>query len=219
MLTSLSRYVIHDGFASRPAPVVMSVRVDGVPEPPEPVPIVIRQKKGVLHQKPVAPAQTASPTPAHVEPSLPQPGVAVAETLFLQPIPARVSNPLLMDSDYRTTTGLSQMPEALAIKVPNYPRQAATNKTSGWVVAMLFLDERGTVVDTVAITSSESFNEYEKEVAQHLQGSIFSPGKLDGREVKARVFIKVNFDARALSGLETAKDPVTTVPADMQEQR
>jgi hypothetical protein len=220
LLMSLSRHVFHVGVLSRPPNIAMSVRIEKSPEllaKPDVAPIVRKEKKAVLREKPTVSAPVPITAPVHIEPSLPQPGVSVSETLFVRPIPAALSSALLADSEFRPTAELGEVPAAIALKVPVYPAPAREKKTSGWVVVLLFLDEQGDVVDTVAVESSESFDEYKKEVAEGLRGSVFTPGKLDGRETKARVFTTVRFDGKALSSLETAKEP-TPVPAENTEK-
>jgi outer membrane biosynthesis protein TonB len=216
MLSSLSRDSVHGNVFSRPVRAPLSVRIERSPESPEATPIVINSKKASLHQKLNEPKPVATAAPTDIEPSLSQPGVSVAETLYLRPISARASNPLLATGEFRRTSDISEKPEVIAIRVPNYPRPVREQKLSGWVIVMLFVDEQGNVVDTAPVGSSESFNDYERGVAEELRGSTFTPGKLDGRAVKTLVFITVRFDPKALSGLETGQR--TTAPGTVENQ-
>ncbi|MBI3526677.1 MAG: energy transducer TonB [Betaproteobacteria bacterium] len=219
MLFSLSRYSVHGNVFTRPVVAPLSVRIERLPESPEAAPIVVKDKKASLHQKPNAPKPVVPAAPADIEQSLSQPGVSVSDTLYLRPISGRVSSPLLATDEYRRSSDISEKPEAVAMRVPKYPRPAWEQKLSGWVIVMLFVDEGGKVVDTAAVESSESFNDYERDVAEELRGSIFTPGKLDGRAVKTRIFAMVRFDSQALSGLETAKDTIAPVPVENKEKR
>ena len=72
---------------------------------------------------------------------------------------------------------------------------------------------------SAAVESSESFNDYERDVAEDLRGSTFTPGKLDGRAVKTLMFATVRFDSKALSGLETGKDTTAPVPVENRDKR
>ncbi len=156
-------------------------------------PMVVNAKRAPPARS--AEAASASPPSAVDVPQYPaQPGVSVSEMLYPGSIPARVTSPLLLDETYRPATDISEPPSAIAIRIPTYPLPAQEQKSSGWVIVMLFLDERGRVVDTVALTSSESFSAYEESVAAQLQGSFYAPGKLDGQAVKTRMFAKVRFD-------------------------
>jgi hypothetical protein len=135
-----------------------------------------------------------------MEPSLPEPGVSIIDTLYLKPFGARVSSPLLMSGEFRRSSEISEVPLMLRMRVPGYPREAREQKLSGWVTVMFLVDEQGKVVETAAVDASESFGDIEGDVAAQMRDSTFTPGKLDGRAVKALVFALVRFDAKALSG-------------------
>ena len=87
------------------------------------------------------------------------------------------------------------------MRIPRYPRLAQDQKLSGWVIAMLLLDEQGKVVGTTAVESSELFSDYASEVAEEMRDSTFTPGRLNGRAVKAIMFVTVRFDSNALTGI------------------
>ena len=217
MLLSLSRFAAPGNIVARPAHAPLSVRLEKVvPESAEATPIVIENKKALLHQKLVASEAVATATPADIGPSLSQPGVSVSDVLFLRPISGRVSSPLLASGEYRRTSDIGEQPEMVAIRVPKYPRLASEQKFSGWVIVILFVDEEGKVVEAAAVESSESFNEFERDIAEELRGSTFKPGKLDGRAVKTRIFAMVRFDSKALSGLETVRG--ATSPASVERE-
>ena len=105
------------------------------------------------------------------------------------------------------------------MRVPKYPRRAWEQKVSGWVVVMLLVDERGKVVDTAAVESSESFNDYQSDVAQDLRGSTFVPGKLDGRAVKTLMFVTARFDYVGPTGLEPTSDKGAPVSIEAVDKR
>jgi TonB family protein len=219
MLLSLSRYSLHGNVFTRPVHAPLSVRIERLPESPEATPIVINARKAALHQKLDAPEPVAPAAPADIEQSLSQPGVSVSDTLYLRPISGRVSSPLLATGEYRRASEISEKPEAIVMRVPSYPRQARGQNLSGWVIVMLLVDEQGKVVDTAAVESSESFSDYQRDVAEELRGSTFTPGKLDGQAVKTLVFATVRFDSKALSGLDPAKDTTAPVPVENKEKR
>lgn len=219
MLMSLSTYSIHGNVFTRPVHAPLSVRIERLPESPEATPIVIDDKKASLHQKLNAPKPVATTAPADIAPSLSQPGVSVSDTLYLRPMPGRVSSPLLASGEFRRTSDISEKPEAVAMRVPKYPHPAREQKLSGWVIVMLLVDERGKVVDTAAVESSESFNDYETDVAEELRDSTFTPGKLDGRAVKTLMFAIVRFDFKGLSGLEPVEDTTAPVSVENKEKR
>ena len=105
------------------------------------------------------------------------------------------------------------------MRVPKYPRPAREQKFSGWVIVMLLVDEGGNVVDTAALESSESFSDYERDIAQDLRGSTVAPGKLDGRAVKTLMFVTVRFDYKGLAALEPVTDTGAPVSIENDEKR
>ena len=219
MLSSGSRFSVHGNFFTRPVVAPLSVRIERLPESPDATAIVINDKNASLHQKLSAPKPEATTDPKNIEPSFSQPGVSVSDILYLRPIPARVSSSLLATGEFRRPAELSEKPEVVAMRVPPYPRSAREQKVSGEVIVLLFVDAEGKVVDTAAVESSESFDDYARDVAEALRGSTFMPGKLDGRAVKTLMFARVRFDSKALSGLETAKGSAAPVPIENKEQR
>lgn len=178
--------------------------------------MVINRKNASLHEKPSAIAPVTPTAPAEIEASLPEPGVSISDTLYTRPIPARVSSPLLATGEFRRFSEVRDKPEMVRMRVPKYLRPAREQNLSGWVMVMPFVDEEGKVVDTAAVESSESFNDYDTPVAEELRGSIFTPGKLDGRAVKTLTFVKVGFNSKAISGSETA--PSSTAPVSVEGQ-
>lgn len=219
MLSSGSRYSVHGNFFTRPVVAPLSVRIERLPESPDATPIVLNDKNASLHLKLSAPKPVATTGPADIEPSFSQPGVSVSDILYLQPISARVRSSLLATGEFRRTADISEKPEVVAMRVPPYPRPAREQKLSGWVIVLLFVDAEGKVVDTAAVESSESFNDYESDVAEALRGSTFMPGKLDGRAVKTLMFARVSFDSKTLSGLEAAKGSAAPVSIENKEKR
>lgn len=219
MLTSLSSYSIHGKVFTRPVYAPLSIRIERLAEAPEATAIVIEGKKASLPRKINAPKPAVSSAPAVVAPSLPQPGVSVSDTLYLRPMPGRVSSTRLASGEFRRASDISEKPETVSMGIPRYPRLAQEQKVSGWVIVVLLVDERGQVIDTAAVESSESFNDYEREVAEALRGSTFTPGKLDGQAVKTLVFARVRFDSRGLSSLETTNGTTAPVPVEHKEKR
>lgn len=205
MLLTLSKYSLHGSVFTRPVYAPLRVRLEKLPEAPEAAPMVTSQKKAMLHQKPNVATSVSPPPPAEIEPSASQPGVSVSDTLYLRPIAGSVSSPLLATGEFHRSSEISEKPEPVRMRVPKYPRPAREQNLSGWVIVMLFVDEQGQVVEAAAVESSESFGDYGKDVAEELRGSVFNPGKLDGKAVKTLIFATVRFDSRDLSGLDSGK--------------
>ena len=215
MWISVPTYSIRGNIFTRPAHAPLSIRIDRLPKSPAATPVVINDKRASLQQKLTTPKPAAS---VEIEPSLSQPGVSISESLYLRPISSRVSSPLFATGEFLRSSDISEKPEVVAMRVPKYPRRAWEQKVSGWVVVMLLVDERGKVVDTAALDSSESFSDYGSDIAQDLRDSTFAPGKLDGRAVKALTFATVRFDYKDLSGLESATGTGAPVSIENDEQ-
>ena len=134
MLLSLSRYAVHVGVFSRPMHVPLSVRIEKLPESSQATLMEATGRKAMLRLRLSAPPPVETPAPADVERSLPQPGVSVSDILYMRPISGRVSSPLLATGAYRRTSEISEMPQAMAIRTPEYPRPARGKEVSGWVI-------------------------------------------------------------------------------------
>lgn len=219
MLMSLSPHSVHGNVFARPVQAPLTVRVERLAESLDAIPMVVNPKNASVRQKLDAPKPVATNARADIGQSLSQFGVSVSDTLYLRPISGRISSALLESGEYQPTAEVSERPHAIVTRVPTYPRPAWEQKVSGWVIVMLFVDEQGNVVDTVAVESSESFNAYETGVAAELRGATFTPGKLDGRVVKTVIFAKVRFDSKGLSGNEPAKAPTAPGSVEIGEKR
>jgi hypothetical protein len=218
MWISLSTYSIRGNVFTRPVYAPLSVRIERLPKSPAATPVVINDKRASLQQKINTPKPVAIAAPVDFVPPLSQPGVSISDSLYLGPISSHVSSSLLATGEFLRSSDISEKTEVIAMRVPKYPRQAWEHKVSGWVVVMLLVDERGKVVDTAAVESSESFSDYERSVAEDLRGSTFAPGKLDGRAVKTLMFAKVRFDYKDASGLEPATDTSAPVSIENDEK-
>ena len=208
-LLTLSNHVARGGVFTRPIFAPLSVRIEHLPASPAAKPIAINRKKAVLHLKASSSVSETPAPPAQSETLLPEPGVSLSEVLNSQSIPARASSALLAGGEYRPASEVSEKPQLLRMRMPKYPGPAREQKIAGWVTVLLFVDEEGKVVDTAALRASEVFSDFEKEIAESLRDSTFTPGKLDGRPVKTQVFIKVQFDPRALSESDEVTAPAS----------
>lgn len=77
-----------------------------------------------------------------------------------------------------------------------YPARAALERVSGRVLVRVSLDETGKVSD-VSIVSAEPQGYFEDAVRAALAGARFRPGRKDGRDVRSRILIKLEFDPGA----------------------
>ena len=219
MWISLPTYFIRGNVFNQPVYAPLSIRIERLPKSPAVKPIVIIDKRPSLQQKLDTPKSLATTAPVDIEHSLSEPGVSISDSLYLRPISGRVNSPLLATGEFLRSSDISEKPEIVAMRVPKYPRRAWEQKVSGWVVVMLLVDERGKVVDTAAVESSESFSDYQSDVAQDLRGSTFVPGKLDGRAVQTLMFATARFDYVGPSGLEPTSDKGAPVSIEAVDKR
>jgi Gram-negative bacterial TonB protein C-terminal len=194
------------GIFVRPAREPVRVSFEKLPIQQVVAPIVVRARKELPRQELESPKSVAKSDRKEFERSLARSGVSVKDEWFLRPIPSGVNSSLLASGEYHRIVDITETPEPVAMKVPEYPLMAAAQKISGWVLVMLFVDEHGKAVETVAVDCSESFFGFADQVAAGLQGSTYTPGKLDGRAVKTLMFASVRFEAPKLLESQVAKE-------------
>ncbi|MFL6579886.1 MAG: energy transducer TonB, partial [Burkholderiales bacterium] len=204
LMLSLSKFSLDGSVFMRPLDVPLRVRIEQISESRQASPLVINKRKSVVHREPAASEPVAPSVPAEAETSLPQPGVSVAETLYLRPLPSRADSALLATGEFHRSSEVSEKPEAIRMRMPNYPRPAQEQHLSGSVLVMFLVDENGKVLETTALDSSESFGEFRQDIASEMVSSSFIPGKVDGLPVKTLAFVMVRFDAKGLSGFDVA---------------
>jgi Gram-negative bacterial TonB protein C-terminal len=204
MLLSLPEQTGPESIVVRSVRAPLRVVIENLPTRPVAVPIVVREKKLSQYNELEAASAVASRAQEEFERSTVRPDVSVSNIVFLRPIPSRINNVLLESREYFRNSDVSEVPEPVAMKVPEYPTMAAAGNISGWVLVMLFVDEHGEAVDTVAAESSESFIGFADQAAAGLRGSAYTPGRLDGRAVKTLMFATVRFEAPKLSESQVA---------------
>jgi TonB family protein len=107
--------------------------------------------------------------------------------------------PPVADPAYYSARELDVFPvprEALRFE---YPQRAASEKVSGTVLVTMLIDEAGTV-ESVVLERAEPAGYFEDAVRGVLGTMTFSPGWRDGRAVKSRVLLRVEFDSGAMTG-------------------
>ena|SRR6185295_7488517 len=202
LMLSLSKNSLNGSVFTQPVHEPLRVRIEKLSESQHASPILINKKKAVVHKETAATPPVTPAVPEQVQTSLPQPGVSVAETLYLRPIPSRANSALLETGEFHRSSELTEQPQTIRMQIPEYPQPAKEQSLSGWVLVMLLVDENGKVLETAAVDSSEVFGEFRQDIAQEMRESSFIPGKLDGQAVKTLVFAMVGFDSKALSGID-----------------
>lgn len=79
------------------------------------------------------------------------------------------------------------------------PERAVRDRTGGKVLVALLLDETGTV-DDVSVVTAEPTGYFEDAARAMLAAARFSPARKDGRAVKSRVLINVEYDPGTTAG-------------------
>lgn len=147
---------------------------------------------------PVPTAPTASPT---LPKTLPEPekqasAINTARPQIDEPEPSSIPHldlPQLADTTYYDSLALDVQPEAVgAIEVPD-PDAGSPNPRVGYVKLQLKLEADGRVSETKALESNLP-PVYEALALDTFGKAKFTPGRRNGRAVRARIVIEVNFN-------------------------
>ena len=88
---------------------------------------------------------------------------------------------------------LDVYPQASKRITPVYPEMARDSKVAGSVTLLVLIDEAGRVVDTSVMDATPD-GVFEQAAQQALANAAFYPAQKDGRMVRSRVLVKVEFD-------------------------
>lgn len=100
--------------------------------------------------------------------------------------------PLLRDPDYYPARLLDVYPRPLMpIRLP-YPETAASDRIDGRLRVLLLIGESG-IVNEVSVVEAEPAGYFEEAVLSVFRSARFSPGMQQGRAVKSRVLLQVNY--------------------------
>ena len=144
---------------------------------------------------PVVPAPDSGPPPAADE--LPDPSaepVAPPRASDRDPSGPALEVPLLPDTEYYPARRLDVLPRPVQEVPLRYPDSAAFSDVSGTVTLLLLIDETGIVTD-VQVLGADPPGYFEEAAAESFRGTLFVPGQREGRAVKSRLAVEVNFDA------------------------
>ncbi len=157
---------------------------------------------------PSAPSDAKSPIEAPeaepVAPPTPQP-----EETAQAPPPPPGGVPFIGDPTYYPARQLDVYPRALERVEPAYPEQAAQRNQSGVVTLLLLINELGSV-DDVSVLSAEPEDLFEASAIAAFRQARFTPGEKDGRKVKSRLVVRVNYDLDPVDpgGPESRRSPI-----------
>ena len=139
----------------------------------------------------IAPAQPqVAPLPEPMETPVP-----AAQTLADgDPNPeTEVSTVSLPDPVHYAARDLDVYPQPLNRIEPAYPREALAGETGGSVTLLLLIDESGRVTD-VSVVDASAQDEFNESALQALAAAAYTPAQKNGRAVRSRILVKVDFD-------------------------
>ena len=121
-------------------------------------------------------AEAIAAEPGHV--------VAASEATAIPTIPDPVHYP---------ARDLDIYPHALNPIRPVYPQAAREAQVAGSVTLLVLIDEAGRVMGT-SVADAEPGGVFEQAAQQALADSMFYPAQKDGRTVRSRILVKLEFD-------------------------
>ncbi|MBI3529527.1 MAG: energy transducer TonB [Betaproteobacteria bacterium] len=150
----------------------------GPPDFSRPAPVALSQPESSA-----AAELSAVPTPT-TTPIDPEPVVPAGNDAAIATIPDPVHYP---------AKDLDIYPQALRRITPVYPETARDAQVAGAVTLLVLIDEVGKVVGTSVMDAAPD-GVFEEAAQQALANAMFYPAQKDGRMVRSRVLIKVEFD-------------------------
>lgn len=125
---------------------------------------------------------------------------AAQDTSDPAPTPAAaLALPPTADLTYYPASELDVYPAPRAPLRFEYPERAVHENVGGGVRIMLLLDEAG-AIDGVTVVAAEPPGFFEASVRAGFAAARFFPARKNGRAVKSRVLINVNYDPAAAEG-------------------
>lgn len=142
----------------------------------------------VIHARLGAPASSSGGlVPAKAVPNRPA-AAPTPERLAQLPVAVPV------DPTYYPAPQVDVHPKALDAIDPAYPEAAALAHMKGKVILLLRVDETGSVRET-SVVEAEPRGYFEESALAAFRTARFTPAMKNGRPVRARVLIQVNYDA------------------------
>ena len=147
-------------------------------------------------------SDTPSAAPSEPQPSRTQgsarPESAQRSTQAAEDERAALMAPTPDDSTYYPAARLDVFPRELSRLQPIYPDRAeADGVRGGEVTLLLMIDDNGTVTDAAVAEAKPDGYFEQSALAWALERARFSPAQRNGRNVKCRVLVKVNYSPEA----------------------
>ena len=92
-------------------------------------------------------------------------------------------------------------PQALLPITPGYPETARDAHAAGSVTLLVLIDEVGRVVGTSVMDATPD-GVFEEAAQRALANAAFYPAQKDGRPVRSRILIKVEFDPESTASAQ-----------------
>ena len=159
--------------------------------PPAPTALPEPAAGGSAEPATAVPAAIAPIDPGPIDPGPIDPGPIDPEPAA--PAGGEVTAPNIPDPVHYSAKDLDVYPQAAKRIAPLYPEMAHNAKVAGSVTLLVLIDEAGRVVDT-SVTDATPEGVFEQAAQQALANAAFYPAQKEGRLVRSRVLIKIEFD-------------------------
>jgi periplasmic protein TonB len=131
-------------------------------------------------------------------PSLPEPIETPVSAAQAPPAENRspepeVSTAGLPDPVHYAARDLDVYPQPLNRIEPVYPQTALAGEIGGSVTLLLLIDESGRVTD-VSVVDASPQDVFEESALRALAATAYSPAQKNGRAVRSRILVKVDYD-------------------------
>jgi len=193
VFSAAAHLVLIYGLALPPgsAAVSRSAPINARLMPSEPVPLQARREP-VPAIRPATTPSVAFPAEA-APPAVSANPDRAAEPPILDPVPAAAGLPEPPDLVHYAAKDLDIYPLLQAALHPVYPETARAQKLAGAVTLLLLIDESGRVVSTTVVDAVPE-GLFEDSARQAFSGAAFTPAQKDGRRVRSRILVSVNYD-------------------------
>ncbi len=193
---ALHVYLIY-GFSlpsqSGPAAWAAVINAQLAPLPPSATP---RQTNAPERSRVLEPVRRAVLTPASLvaEPlAAPKAAAIAAEPEHVVAASDATAIPNIPDPVHYPARDLDIYPHALNPIRPVYPQAAREAQVAGSVTLLVLIDEAGRVLGT-SVADAAPGGVFEQAAQQAVASSAFYPAQKDGRAVRSRILVKLEFD-------------------------
>jgi protein TonB len=163
-----------------------------------PVSAPLRSKRD-FHLSPGAPQDAEDDHPA-----LPEADLPVERPVIIENVPAAEpaqsmdgnASSMLPDPTHYPANELDVYPKAQHTIAPAYPIGALETQIAGFVTLLVLIDEVGRVTVSTVVDSTPD-GVFEQAAQQALAQAVFYPAQKEGRSVRSRILVKVEFDPNA----------------------